>query len=319
MEKDIDKKGPKVSVVICTYTLQRLWDIRQAVQSVLVQTLEPYEIIVAVDHNRELFRRLKAQLPSEVKFVLNKADRGAVATDNVGIKCSSGDVVAFLDDDAVAKKDWLEHLVKHYNDHSVAAVGGRLVSVWNNGRPCWFPEELDWVVGGTYKGHPEVRTTVRNLILCNMSVRKQGFLSVGFFTPNLGRSKNWGTGAESEFFLRLKHQLPDAIILYEPDAVVYHKVPPQRTSLKYVVLRSYNEGFHKAIIEKASAKLTKRPLSTEVVYLRYVLFTSIPEKLRYFYKKGSLSQAGLILTSITATGMGYLLGRIKQTSEAIRK
>ncbi|MFC1915775.1 glycosyltransferase family 2 protein [Chloroflexota bacterium] len=311
----MDKENPKVSVIICAYNMERLRHVHEAVESILGQTFKPYQIIVAVDHNEELFQKLMAELPSKVTVVLNKGDLGAVATDNVGIGYSTGDVIAFMDDDAVAGSEWLEHLAKHYQEHSTAAVGGRLVSIWDNGRPCWFPEELDWVVGGTYKGHPETQTQVRNLILCNMSVRKQVIQSTGFFTVDLGRSKNWGTGAESEFFLRLKHQWPDAIILYEPSAVVYHKVPPQRTSLKYVVLRSYNEGFHKARIERTCANLSESPISIEKSYLGYLVCTAIPRRLKRIYKKGSLSQVGAIIISIAATGAGYLAEKLKQITK----
>ncbi len=308
----MNKENPNISVIICTYTMERRHDIHEVVDSILAQTLKPHEVILAVDHNQELYEKLLKELPQQVRLILNDGDeRGAVATDNVGIAYSSGDIVAFIDDDAVAEKDWLENLVGHYKDPHIGAVGGRLVSVWDEGRPEWFPEELDWIVGGTYKGHPEIQTQVRNLILCNMSVRKEVFQPTGFFATELGRSNNWGTGAESEFFLRAKHQLPDVTILYEPKAVVYHKVPPQRTSLKYVALRSYNEGFHKARIERTYADLFQNPLSIERAYLRYLLFTSIPERLKRFYKKDCLLQVGTIIISIATTGAGYLVGRLR--------
>ena len=61
-----------VSVIICGYTTERLKDIHEAVDSVLRQTLKPQEVIVAVDHNEELFQRLEAELPPEVKVVISK-------------------------------------------------------------------------------------------------------------------------------------------------------------------------------------------------------------------------------------------------------
>jgi glycosyltransferase involved in cell wall biosynthesis len=307
----MDRQSPKISVIICCYTMERLKDIHEAVQSVLAQTLKPYEVIVAVDHNEALFQELKTGLPLEVKVVLNNGAGGAVATDNIGIVSSEGDVVAFMDDDAVAQEDWLRCLLRHYQDPLVVAVGGRLISAWDGSRPSWFPEELDWLVGGTYRGHPETRTQVRNLILCNMSVRKGVFQVAGLFAPDLGRSRNWGTGAEAEFFLRLRDKISSAVILYDPEALVHHKVPPQRTSLKYVVLRSFNEGFHKAKLTKSRSGLPQNPLSTESAYLRYLLFQSIPERLKRFWKAGSLGQLGTMMVSVVATGAGYTVGRVR--------
>jgi hypothetical protein len=45
------------------------------------------------------------------------------------------------------------------------------------------------------------------------------------------------------------------------------------------------------------------------------LFTSLPERLKHFYKKGSLLQAGAIIISIAATGAGYLVGRVRELRE----
>src|SRR5439155_542168 len=70
-------------------------------------------------------------------------------------RADRGDVIAFLDDDAVAEPDWLETMLRAYGDGSVMAVGGRIEPLWAAGRPGWFPPEFDWVVGCTYVGLPE--------------------------------------------------------------------------------------------------------------------------------------------------------------------
>ena len=117
---------PRVSVVICAYTMKRLKDVREAVGSVLAQTQEPQEVIVAVDHNEELLDTLRAELDRQVNVVHNDGPhRGSSATDNVGVSAATGNVIAFTDDDATAAPDWLEYLVEPYQQPSVAAVGGR--------------------------------------------------------------------------------------------------------------------------------------------------------------------------------------------------
>ncbi|MGB2799364.1 MAG: glycosyltransferase family 2 protein, partial [Dehalococcoidia bacterium] len=285
----------RVSVIICAYTMERLKDIHEAVDSVLAQTLKPHEVIVAVDHNQELLHSLKSELPPDVKVVLNDSPHGgSSATDNVGVSIATGDIVAFMDDDAVAERDWIEQLVKPYQEPSILAVGGKIVPVWQNERPKWFCEELNWIVGSTYKGHPEDRTEVRNLIFCNASLRRQVFDSLGLFPADTGRSVNWGTGFESQFFLRMKSRMPEAVVLYEPSAIVYHKVTSQRAKMKYLILRCYNEGFHKAKVKRACAGLSQRPLSTESSYLRYLLLSAIPHRLMHFYKPRALAEAGAI-------------------------
>jgi glycosyltransferase involved in cell wall biosynthesis len=190
----MDKSNPKVSVIICAYTMERLKDIHEAVESVLAQTLKPYEVIIAVDHNKQLYDTLaetyrdsveirknsanlnqspvpspqsptpNPQSPIPLLPVLNEGAHGLSETRNVGIGAASGDIVAFIDDDAIAEPDWLENLIRPFqppipNPQSpVVAVGGRAIPIWPSGRrPLWFPEELDWIVGCTYKGLPIVR------------------------------------------------------------------------------------------------------------------------------------------------------------------
>lgn len=300
---------PRVSVVICAYTMKRLKDVHEAVGSVLAQTLEPHEVIVAVDHNEELLHTLRSELDPQVNVVLNDGPhRGSSATDNVGVSATTGAIIAFTDDDATAARYWLEYLAEPYQEPSVAAVGGKAIAVWEAGRPSWFCEELDWTVGGTYKGHPEDRTEVRNFGFNNASIRRQVLDAVGLLPAETGRVADWGTGFESQFFLKMKSQMPEAVILYEPRAVVYHKVPSERARVTYMIQRSYNEGYHKARVRRVCASMAGKPLSIEGSYLQYLLLTSIPERLSHFYRIRALAEATAITACIVATSAGYLRG-----------
>ncbi len=305
----------KISVVICAYTMERFKDTLEAVDSALHQTMKPQEVIVAVDHNEELFHRFQIELPAEVKVTLNNTPyKGSSATDNVGVSIATGDIIAFMDDDAIAENTWLENLLKPYKNPAVMAVGGNLTPIWVAGRPNWFAEELNWAVGCIYKGHPEDRTEVRALIFCNASIRRTVLDSVGMFPAESGRISSWGTGFEAQFFMQLKAKMPDGLIIYEPDAVVHHKVTPQRATLRYLIRRSYNEGVHKAIIEKASVDLVRKPLSTENSYLRFLIFNAIPRRLTRFYNTRAIAEASGIMISITVTGIGYLKGKFNDAS-----
>lgn len=347
-------KNPKISVIICAYTTDRLKDIHEAVNSVLDQTLKPCEGIIAVDHNEELYQELaetykgsanlnQSPNPNEslsipFKLILNTGTRGLSETRNVGIRAAVGEIVAFIDDDALAKKDWLENLVKPFSPWSgpetrrnslvthrdsvnfskpkrrVVAVGGRAIPLWHNDkRPSWFPEELGWIIGCTYKGLPVSGDEIRNVPGCNMAFVKDIFHMVGFFRTELGRTgETKGVAEEPELCLRIKHRMPDSLILHKPEAIIYHKVPSRRLSLKYIIQRSYDEGFCKAKVRRLSSIKSQNPLSTEGSYLRYLLFKFIPQKLAHFYKKDSLVQVGAVITSIGATGLGYLVYRLRQ-------
>lgn len=305
-------KPPTVSVIICAYTMERLHDVHEAVNSVLAQTHQPDEIIVCLDHNEELHAKLSDELPPKIIIIRNEGTRGLSDTRNAGIRGATSDIVAFIDDDAIAEENWLANLLSHYDDSSVVAAGGKLVSIWADGRPGWFPEELDWIVGGTYRGHPTSKTRIRNMIGANMSFRSNVCRHVGFFLSELGaRGRTAIAGDETEFCMRITHKLPDATMLYDPEAVVYHKVLPYQSTPPYLVVRSYHEGLSKGQTRGIYTALSRHPLSTETAYLRHLLCTTIPEKLRNFYKRGSLLQLGAIFLSIAATGLGYIVGRVR--------
>src|SRR3954447_19530072 len=96
----------ETSVVVCAYSLDRWPDLVEAVASLQQQTLGQPEIVVVIDHNDALRTRAETRLPG-VTVVANQHRRGLSGARNSGVAAATGDVVAFLDDDAIAAGDWL--------------------------------------------------------------------------------------------------------------------------------------------------------------------------------------------------------------------
>jgi len=308
--ESVDILSPKVSIIISCYSVERKEDIYQAVQSVVSQAYPLCEVIVAVDNNPELFEELRKKLPGSVNIVLNTEDKGLSGTRNRGINASKGDIVTFMDDDAVADAHWTQQLVKDYTSRAVLAVGGRTFPLWESSRPCWFPEELDWIVGGTHKGMPEIREQVRNLWGGNMSFRREVFEEIGLFRTDLGRTGASGEGEDTEFCMRLRREMPEAVVLYEPSAIMYHKVPKERATLKYVVRRSLDGGSALAKIRRSQVLGSQPPLSMEMNYLRYLLTNSLPQKIKHIYQPRVMAQMAVLLMMVAARTMGYLFGHM---------
>lgn len=311
----------RFSVYICAHTMKRYAEIMKAVESILKQTYTNYELIVVIDNNAELYDKLKSELPAQVKLMLNNQIKGVSATRNLGVESSRGDIIASIDDDGVATEDWLERLAENYKEPDVVGVGGRVIPIWNEIRPDWFAEELDWIVCCTFKGYPSQRCQVRNFIGCNMSFRREVFDRVGGFTTKLGKyGKTSVVGEEVELSIRIARELPNTKMIYDPGAMVFHNVASERKTLKYLWSRSYNEGVTKAMIDWVSGIKHKSVISSfETGYLKLLVIKSIPgyifAALRFKEPIPNLKRAMAILIAICATVMGFLITKMKYGEE----
>ncbi|UCF08770.1 MAG: glycosyltransferase family 2 protein [Thermoplasmata archaeon] len=314
----------KVSVVICTYSIDRLGYIEKTLKSLSAQTEKPFEIILVLDENKNLIKSAQARLSSlsSQLRILTTGEPGLSKARNKGVLNATGDIIAFIDDDAFADDRWLEQLTQPYVDPKVMCVGGKIVPLWDGGRPSWFPEELDWIIGCTYKGHPKRTCQVRNVIGCNMSFRKVVFDKVGVFEDRIGRvGKKLLAGEEMEFCLRMARKLPEAKIVYEPTAIVNHYVPLERKRLNYILKRAYSEGISKAFISRHDGKNTEKELSTENKYLKYIAREGIVGRLKRRQDMDILRRMAQILVlilAVMAVGVGYELTKVKKKNHGVR-
>ena len=305
-----------VSVVICCYTEERLDDTREAVASVHHQALPPEEIILVVDNNPKLYERLRGEMGQSARVVLNRGPAGVSGSRNAGIALARGDLVAFLDDDAVAEPEWLVRLTGLFGDPHVVAAGGRAVLGWAEGRPSWFPEELDWTVGGSLNWLPLEPTIVRNPHGFNMCFRREVFEEVGAFATEIGGVRQIPrSGEEADLSLRIRHRWPTAKIVWEPSAVVVHKVRPNKVRFSFILQRAYWEGVCKSWVEHAAEANGKDDaLSSERAYLRHLMSRSLPSRLTSFWDLKSIAQMATILSSIMAAAAGYAVGKFGNMS-----
>jgi hypothetical protein len=278
---------------------------------VRLQSVLASQVIVVVDHNAELLARVRNAFTG-VAVIDNRERPGLSDARNAGLKAATGEVVAFLDDDAVAAADWLETLLSRYSDENVVAVGGAVRAAWRAGRPPWFPAEFDWVVGCSYVGLPTTTTAIRNLIGCNMSFRRRPVLAAGGF--QVGRVGELAVGCEddeTELCIRLRERRPYDQIIYEPQAVVHHSVPSERSTWSYFWTRCWSEGLSKALVAQQVGQ--RRALSSETFYALQTLPVGFLRGIRDCMLSGQV--AGLLRAFAIATGLcttvsGYLAGRL---------
>lgn len=298
-----------VSVIISTYSENRLKNVLECVESLKRQSMLPYEIILALDQKPCLVEFYRAKLSDDARIVVSRGV-GLSNARNAGVKSARGEVIAFIDDDAVANVDWIRNLAENYHNPEVVGVGGYIAPVWEEGCPVWFPAELNWVVGCSYKGLPEHRATVRNPIGCNMSFRRDVFDAVGYFRTDVGRFGKVLLGSEEpEISFRILMRFPASKIIYEPSAVVYHKVGKNRTRLAYLLRRSFYEGVSKAMIFPPNGN-SDAGLAAENQYLKYLIKVAVPSKAKHIYRFDGLSQLVTLFLSTGAVLLGFFVGRL---------
>jgi GT2 family glycosyltransferase len=304
---------PTVDVVICAYTEERWDDLAAAIRSVRHQTVAPQRLIVVVDHAPGLRARLAAM--TDIEVIANTGPRGLSPARNAGVAAASADVVAFLDDDAAAAPDWIERLLEGYANPFALGVGGASLPVWDTGRPAWFPEEYDWVVGCTYRGLPTRTAAVRNMIGSSMSFRRQVLLAHGGFRTSSGRV---GGGRlpmgneETELCVRAGASDPDTMFVFVPEAKVWHRVRAERARVGYFTKRCIAEGLSKAsTVRHADAPGTLR---TEREYVTRTLRRGVLAGVATALRRRELAgfqRAAVIVLGLVATCAGYVTGRAR--------
>lgn len=302
-----------ISVIVCAYTEERWEDIVVVVESLRQQTVPPCEIIMVIDHNTRLYKRAQANIHGAI-IVENSEARGLSGARNSGLAIAQGSLIAFLDDDAVAEPDWLEHLIQCFDDPQVLGVGGNVAPDWLNKRPVWFPEEFYWVVGCSYLGLPDKLSVVRNPYGGCTCFRREIFEIVGGFRSGIGRvgTRPMG-GEETELCIRAKQQWPEKIFLYQPLARIHHRIPLRRANWHYFRSRCYAEGLSKALITRYVG--AKDCLTSERSYTLHTLPFGVMRGLKdglFHFEQGGFMKAGAIVCGLVVTIAGYVVGTITQ-------
>jgi glycosyltransferase involved in cell wall biosynthesis len=300
----------RVSVVVCEHTTDRYEDCREAAESVLDQSHDDVELVLVSDGNEAVCDRFRDDYGDHDDVVVCCNDRnvGLLESRNNGAEAATGDVVAFLDDDAVADPDWVAELVAVYEREDVPAVGGKMVPAWVAGKPDFLPEEFYWLVGVTHRGFADGPGEVRNTFGSNISFRREIFLALGGFETDIGGRQGSANlqGGETELCARLAAEYGYGVY-YTPDAEVAHKVFEYRTDPKWLLDRAFWQGYSKRGMEV----LVPESTGAESDFLGTLVGDSLPARLRQLFVHPSVEAVVqlLALGALTATvGFGYLYG-----------
>jgi glycosyltransferase involved in cell wall biosynthesis len=297
----------KVSVVVCTYSMDRYGPFSECVESVLAQTHDNLEIVLVIDGNDEVFERVQVDFGGRDEVVLhcNDENQGISYSRTKGAELASGEVVAFTDDDATAEPDWVENLVAVYETTDAIAVGGDVQPDWQTEKPDFFPEEFYWLVGCVEPGFAADGEEVRNTYGSNISYRREAFLNVGGYDPNTGRKGDKHLQAhEAPAGIRLLEEYGQGMIFTE-DAVVHHKLFDYRGDFRWLVSRSFWQGYSKRVMDL----LYPTAPDDKSAYLKQLLTHFVPKRVKELIRSPSVAEVKQLLSIFVftgAVGLGYL-------------
>jgi hypothetical protein len=164
--------------------------------------------------------------------------------------------------------------------------------------------------------------SVRNLIGCNMSFRREVFELAGGFRNGIGRVGTRPIGCEeTELCIRVIQHAPHSLLLYDPRARVFHRVPDSRAKWSYFRSRCYAEGLSKALVAQLVG--SNSGLASERTYVLRTLPRGVAKALADVVSHCDiigLVRAAAIIAGLALTALGYLIGtasvRIKNRGKA---
>jgi len=111
----------KISVIINTYN--RAPYLRQALGALQYQTYDDFEVVVVNGPSTDDTDHVLSEFECAIKR-RDCASRNISASRNIGIKAAQGEVVAFLDDDAVPDQFWLANIASSFEKYGCSVLGG---------------------------------------------------------------------------------------------------------------------------------------------------------------------------------------------------
>lgn len=303
----------KVSVVICTYSEDMYEHFEDSLESVQSQTYDDIEIVIVVDGNDALYDRILSEHGDDrqLKIHCNEENVGLSGSRNNALEYVTGDIVALIDDDAIADEQWVEELVSVYKEQGAIAVGGKMTPLWVAGKPEFLPEEFYWLVGVTHRGFAEPGEEVRNTFGSNISFKTEVLKGLGGFATEVGRQGEKNLQAhETEFCARMQEEYGRGVI-YNPDATVGHKVFEWRTDKRWLLERSFWQGYSKRAMETL---VSDESSEEESDFLKKLLFTFVPSRVKSLVVNPDITEAKQLFTLCVLTGtvgIGYLYGLAK--------
>jgi len=238
-----------VRVAICIITYRRPRWLTECLRSLAQLTMgsDAEVCIVVVDNDAEgagrgLVADAQAWCPFPLVYEI-EAERGISFARNRAVHVAmarAADFVAFLDDDEMADRDWLDRLVAAQRRYGADVVAGPVL-------PSYEPGVPKWAIQGRFFERPRHPTGTRLAATRSGNCLINARLFAGETTPFDPKFALSG-GSDTHFFKRMHRD--GASIVWADDAIVREHVPASRATVRWVLQRAYRGGACFAVSER---------------------------------------------------------------------
>lgn len=299
----------RVSIIIPVKEINAY--IRQAMEHYACLDYDDFEILIFPDHaSDEEFPHTR---------IIPSGEVGPADKRDMALQYAEGEIIAFIDDDAYPRADWLKNAVKYFDNPEVGAVGGPAVTapeddIWQQASGKVY-ESFLCSGGYIYRYLPREEREADDLPSVNLIVRRDVFEKIG------GYDSNYYPGEDTKLCLDIVES--GRKIIYSPDVLVYHH---RRRVFRQHLRQATNYAKHRGYFAKALPQTSCKPayfvpslfvigliagpiLSCFVPILWYFYFAVIMLYLVLLIcsirKAGSFSVWILTFCGIIATHIGY--------------
>jgi glycosyltransferase involved in cell wall biosynthesis len=238
-----------ISVILSTYNhCQSLARTLESVAASRLPSAVTWEVLVvdnnSSDQTREVVEGFCRRYPGRFLYLFEPRPGKSNAL-NSAIHQTRAEVLAFLDDDVIVEPTWLQNLTSGLHNGQWAGAGGRIVLEWPIPLPPWLSTEGLYARTPfpDFDEGPKAKELTKPPFGTNMAFRKAAFENHGCFRTDLGPSPSREVPCsddDTEFGHRL--MAAGERLRYEPSAVVYHPIPPDRINKKYFLNWWFDEG-----------------------------------------------------------------------------
>lgn len=203
-----------------------------------------FEVVVIDDGSAADIRTVVESVAGESAIPIRYEQQeltGLNGARNRGASVTSGEVLAFLDDDTLVSPTWASTLLTAFDAHACAAVGGRIELGLDGVAPPWLADVSHYLAAYDLGPAPRWLEDDPVPVGANCAVRRSDFDRLGGFRIGLDRiAGSLVSNGDTEFFRRLRSM--GGRLRYEPDASVIHCVPADRLTVEFFDKRHRAQG-----------------------------------------------------------------------------